>query len=298
MKPFKDVWYESSDGLQLHARDYADAESPLTLLCLHGLTRNAADFEPLAELLHPRYRLVVAEQRGRGQSAWDSDPSHYQPSVYVEDMFRLIDHLGLSDMVLVGTSMGGLMAMMMNAMKPGTFRGVIFNDIGPEVNPEGLARIKAYVGKTAAVATWDDAQATVRQLNRAAFPDYDERQWRAFTRRLYGEDASGVPRLLYDPNIAAPADEEDGPLVPPDLWPLFEALAPVPVLLIRGALSDILSRESARAMASRKPDMRWVDVPRVGHAPVLDEPQAIGAIRDFLAELGRDWTGGVPTITH
>lgn len=285
MTSYRDVWYQSGDGLRLHARDYTRADGAATLLCLHGLTRNAADFEGLCAHLHRQYPMVVAEQRGRGQSAWDPNPGNYNPATYVQDMFLLMAELGLERPVLVGTSMGGLMAMVMNALRPGAFAGVILNDIGPEVNPAGLDRIKGYVGKGAPVATWQEAVAQVRAINQDAFPHYGEDHWQRFARRLYAEDEAGVPRLLYDPAIAQPMAESDASAVPADLWPVFAQLDRVPLLLIRGELSDILSTDTVAEMRRRKPDLRYLEVPGVGHAPMLDEPEAVAAIRAFLATL-------------
>ncbi|HKI74256.1 MAG TPA: alpha/beta hydrolase, partial [Pseudomonadales bacterium] len=171
MATFDDIFYQSRDGLRLHAREYGRADSPFTLLCMPGLTRNAADFEDIGEAFRTHYRIVAADQRGRGDSAWDTDASHYEPATYVQDMFTLIESAGMQKVVLLGTSLGGLMAMMMNAMHPGRFAGVILNDIGPEVNPAGLERIKGYVGKSAPVTSWADAVAQTRQTNRIAFPN-------------------------------------------------------------------------------------------------------------------------------
>lgn len=282
---YKDIWYQSSDDLTLYARDYENDEAALTLLCMPGLTRNAADFEDLCLALCDACRVIAVDQRGRGKSQWDKDPSRYQPATYVQDMFKLLDELELESVGLVGTSLGGLMAMLMNAMQPGRFDCVILNDIGPVVNQAGLDRIKAYVGKAAPVATWDQAIEQTRQTNGAAFPLMQTADWERFTRRIYGESDSGVPRLLYDPAIAEPIAANESSAVPPDLWPVFAALAETPTMIIRGELSDILSRDCVEEMKRRKPDLQVFEVANVGHAPVLDEPGLVPTIKAFLATI-------------
>lgn len=285
MNDYRDYYYDSPDGLRLYARDYFRDDTPLTLLCMHGLTRNSADFEPLCELLASRYRILAVDVRGRGRSDRDSNPANYHPGTYVQDMFRMIDALGLENLALVGTSMGGIMAMVMNVLRPGKFAGVILNDVGPVVSREALDRIRGYVGKTAPAADWAEAVADTRRNHQVAFPHYTDEDWDRFARRLYGENEQGIPELLYDPAIAQLLAASDGNAVPPDLWQGFDLLRNVPTLLIRGALSDVLSVETLREMEQRNPDLQVVEVPDVGHAPILDEPSAYKAIRRFLADL-------------
>lgn len=286
MKPeFHDLWYTSVDGLKLYARDYQNSDAKLTVLCMPGLTRNSADFEHVCVYLAPEYRVVAAEQRGRGQSEYDPNPDNYHPVTYAADMFRLIETAELDNVVLLGTSLGGLMAMAMNAARPGAFKGFILNDIGPEVDEAGLERIKGYVGKTGPVATWEEAAAQARELNQAAFPDYGQTQWNQMARRMFHEDVDGVPVLSYDPAIARPIDADDSSAVPPDLWAALQLLDGTPTLLIRGELSDILAEETFDRMGKVLPGATSVVVPRVGHAPMLDEPVAREAITQFLSEL-------------
>lgn len=285
MTTYQDIWYQSADGLKLYARDYPNESSELTLLCMHGLTRNSADFEPLCEQLHSSYRLVVPDQRGRGRSDYDTDPANYQPVTYVQDMFLLIEKLQLKNVVLIGTSMGGLMGMMMLAMKPKKIIGLVLNDIGPEVATEGLERIKSYVGKSKPVKTWEDAVTRVMSTSKAAFPKFTTQDWKNFTHRLYSENAQGQPMLSYDPAIAVPIAKDNDNAVPPNLWPLFAAVKNVPSLLIRGALSDILSMDCVKEMQVRVPTMGFVNIADVGHAPILDEPVAVSAIKEFLTTL-------------
>lgn len=287
MADYRDHWYDSDYGLRLYARDYAGpADSArLPALCMHGLSRNSRDFAELARHLSRERRVIVAEQRGRGSSAWDPDPSHYTPQTYVGDMFRLLEGLGVEQAVLIGTSMGGLMAFLMASMQPSRFPGLVINDIGPEIDPVGLARIQSYVGKTPAIRSWDDAVAHTREINEAAFPDYTDAEWLAFARNLYVEQ-DGIPVLAYDPAISEPmADPEGAGAVPPDLWPLFDAIRAAPMLVLRGELSDILSAECLARMHALKHDLVSVIVPRTGHAPMLTEPVALEAIDAFLDDL-------------
>ncbi|MCB2074427.1 MAG: alpha/beta hydrolase [Novosphingobium sp.] len=283
---YEDIRYPSADGrLQLYARDYPGAGPAVVMM--HGLTRNSADFASLAGRLAGRHRVIVPEQRGRGSSDWDSDPANYTPAVYCGDMLGLIARLGLDRPVLIGTSMGGLMAMMMGAMSPDAYCGIVINDIGPAVEQAGLDRIAQYVGLDGDVKNWDDAVTYARSTNGSAFPDYGDDDWAEFARRLFREDAAGTPRLAYDPAISGGLEGDEPSTVPPDLWPMWDALAPLPVLAIRGALSDVLSAETQAEMGRRHPGMDAVTVPRVGHAPMLDEPAAVEAIERFLAEHGQ-----------
>jgi len=285
MSDFQPYWYTSSDGLKLYARDYGPGKAPFTVLCMHGLTRNSADFEGLIDLLRPHYPLLVVDQRGRGQSQYDSDPSRYQVPVYAADMFTLLDSKGITDVVLIGTSMGGLIAMQMLAMRPDLIRGVVLNDIGAVIEGAGLARIQSYVGSRSAAADWQEAARQAQRINGAAFPDYSDADWLRFARRLYRENSEGLLEPAYDPAIAQNPPAGDGGPTSVELWPLFDALASVPMLIVRGAHSDILSSPCVAEMLRRKPGARAVEIPNRGHAPALDEPQAVTAIVTFLEDL-------------
>ncbi|MFV0478675.1 MAG: alpha/beta fold hydrolase [Parahaliea sp.] len=279
---YQSINYYSPGGLQLYARDYqhAGTDAPV-VLCLHGLTRNSADFELVAAYLADRYRLICPDQRGRGRSSYDPQPANYQPQIYVEDMFSLLDQLRLQQVIIIGTSMGGLMGMMMGAMQPRRIRALVLNDIGPEVDPVGLARIKDHAGRQAPVLSWAEAVAQTRQTQGAQFPDLNDAQWQAFARTLYHEQ-NGVPVLAYDPAIALPFASQEEAAVPPDLWPMFESLT-MPVLVLRGETSDILASTCARQMLVRSRHCHLVEVSQRGHAPMLDEPLARTAIEEFLA---------------
>ncbi|AKH42493.1 pimeloyl-ACP methyl ester carboxylesterase [Altererythrobacter atlanticus] len=283
MIDYKRIGYRSAGGdLELFARDYPGDGPPLLLM--HGLTRNSADFVPLAQHLAGRYRLIVPDQRGRGLSQNDPDPANYRPDIYARDMFALLDMLGVERAALIGTSMGGLMAMIMAATRPEAVSAVVLNDIGPVLDPAGLARIAGYVGPSEPFADWEEAAANCAAINRDAFPGFAEADWLAFAARTCRQRADGRVEYAYDPAIAAGfADSGDTPQ--PDLWPLWEALAGKPVLLLRGALSDLLSPETAKEMERRHSGpFTLAEVPRRGHAPLLDEEAAIQAIKPFLKE--------------
>jgi pimeloyl-ACP methyl ester carboxylesterase len=284
MTEYSDYWYRSADGLRLYARDYPGPQdsSALPVLCMHGLSRNSADFAGLAAHLARQRRVIVVDQRGRGRSEWDPQPARYTPQTYVQDMFLLLDELGLERVILIGTSMGGLMSFIMAQVQPQRFPALVINDIGPEIDPAGLARLQTYVGRVKPVRHWDEAVAQTREINGAVFPHYSDAQWLAFTRGLYVE-RDGVPELAYDPAIAQAFNVPDSGAVPPDLWPLFDAIAQIPMLLVRGALSDILAEDCAAQMQARAPALVRVDVPGIGHAPMLVEPIALNAIARFLA---------------
>jgi pimeloyl-ACP methyl ester carboxylesterase len=281
------VTYESADGaLTLHAEESGSRKAPLAVLCLHGLTRNGRDFEALVARLSPRYRVITADQRGRGRSSWDPDPDHYRIPVYVQDMWRLLDRLQLQQVVLVGTSMGGLISMMMGATKPERVRGIVLNDIGPEVPPAGIARLRESLALKADVRDWSDAAALARRINAEAFPDYGEADWLAFAHRIYREDGSGRPMPGYDPAVlAALAPPPDPGAVTPTLWPVWAQLGAVPMLVIRGGLSHLLTADILERMVASHPRIVAVTLPNRGHAPMLDEPAAVSAIEGFLEDL-------------
>ena len=269
----------SSGGLDLYARDYPGEGPPLLLM--HGLTRNSADFEPLVAHLVGRFRMIVPDQRGRGLSGYDPDPANYRPDVYAGDMFALLACLEIPRAGLVGTSMGGLMAFVMAAVRPDLVSSIILNDVGPYVEPAGLARIGSYVGLDTSIADWDDAANRCAAINAEAFPDFTHDDWLRFARRTCQQRSDGTIAFAYDPAIASGVQST---AVPPDIWPLWDALAAVPVLLLRGEHSDVLSAATASSMAQRHTGVfAYTEVPGRGHAPLLDEPAALAAIDAFLA---------------
>ena len=284
MSEYKDIYYKSSDGLSLYARDYSHPDPTHTILCMHGLSRNSADFEDIAAHLNQHSRIRVVDQRGRGKSDYDPNWENYLPATYVNDMFTLIDHLELKDIILFGTSMGGLMSMIMAASRPELFQRIIINDIGPIVNAEGLNRLKGYVGKTKPVTSWPEASIRTQEINGAFYPNYNEDDWMQFARRTYHEQENGCPILSYDPNIAKPIEASEEAAVSPDLWQFFEACNALPTLVLRGEYSDLLTVEIFQEMQNRHPKCEGVTIHRVGHAPILNESESVDAVEAFLKQ--------------
>lgn len=276
-------FYDSHDGLKLYYRDFAPAMPGVPVLCLPGLTRNSRDFEDLAIHLCRSRRVLTPDLRGRGYSEHDPDWRNYRPGTYAMDVWTLLDGLDISQVIIVGTSLGGLVAMVMATQDAGRLRGVIMNDVGPEIAPEGLARIQAYTGRLPPVASWDEAIAQTKEIYGFALPGLTEDEWRKMARRVYREDADGVPGLDIDPAIGR-AVRETVPRAG-DAWEAFEALRDTPLLVIRGARSDILAAETVDRMRERKPDLIAVTVPDRGHVPLLDEPECIAAIDNFMESL-------------
>ncbi len=275
--------WDSAEGLRLFYRDFGSSEGAgVPVLCLPGLTRNSRDFNQLADHLARHRRVICPDLRGRGHSQHDPEWRNYQPLTYVNDTWRLLDTLELERVVVIGTSLGGLMAMIMAAQQPVRLIGVVLNDVGPEIAPEGLARIRGYTGKLPAVRNWEDAVAQVRQIYGAALPGLDDKRWLAFAQQGFRENAEGLPQLDYDPAIGRAIAEVSGE--PPDPWPLFRALT-MPSLALRGEFSDILAPATLARMQREKPDLRVVTVANRGHVPLLDEPESLAAIDDFLASL-------------
>jgi len=285
-KPYADRRWTSPDGLSLYARDYAAADGPakLPVIAIHGLTRNSADFETIAPLIAQSGRRVLAvDVRGRGLSDRAPDPMTYQPPNYAKDMLALMSAAGVERAVFLGTSMGGLITMAMAAIKSKAVAAAIINDVGPEVAKEGLARIAAYAGQPVDVQSWADARDYVRRNNEIAFPARDDAFWDAFARRCFRVGTEGAPVLDYDPDIAVPIRAAGTKALVPNLWPFFNRLAKGrPTLLIRGETSDLLSVDIAARMQKAARKMWFAEVPGVGHAPMLDEPEAKAAIFEFL----------------
>ena len=282
----EDIVWSSADGLSLYAKSYGPASAPLSVLCIHGLTRNHKDFEPMIAALPGHYRFVAVDVRGRGRSAHDPEHKNYNPAIYAKDMGLLLDKLGIRRAVLIGTSMGGLISLMMMRRTPKRIAGVVLNDVGPVVEKTGIARIAGYAGKVQPVTDWQSAAAAVKTIQGQAFPDMPEERWMDFARRTYKELPNGEVVLDYDPNIARSLGKvKPGAVTNFALWRMFGGLKKAPLLVVRGAKSDILSEKTAQEMVRRHPDARLATVPRVGHAPILDEPEAVSAISDFLARL-------------
>ena len=286
MPIYSEHHYRSRDGLQLYYRDYPGDAKRTPVLCLHGLTRNCRDFEALALRIAPGRRVITPDFRGRGRSQYDSMWMNYHPMTYVDDMWSLLREIGAERVVTIGTSLGGLVAMLMAAVRAQTFAGVVLNDIGPELDPVGAARIAGYAGRFPPPKHWDDAVAQMKTAFGAALPDFSEAQWRDFVRLSYREDGAGVPRLDADPRIGdAVRTIQPPPGATQGMWMAFGALRNVPTLAIRGALSDLLSAATLERMQREKPDLECVTVSNRGHVPQLDEPQSMAALARFLANI-------------
>lgn len=275
--------YRSNDGLTLYCRDFPGAQPPV--VCLPGVTRNSRDFDSLAPHLNARHRVLTPDLRGRGRSAWDPDWRNYHPGTYVGDVLALLDHTGIQRAVIVGTSLGGIVGMLMAVAHAQRLAGLVLNDIGPEVDPRGLARISRYVGALPPVRSWREAAEQARTIYGEALPDFTPEDWERYARRAYREDERGVPRPDMDPMVGEAARRGSGSGPAPDLWPAWSALQRIPVLAIRGERSDILSPATFERMAREKPDLVRLTVVNRGHAPTLEEPACLQAIDRFLAEL-------------
>ena len=281
MADVRDIYWWSADGLRLHARDYAGADDAPPLLCLPGLTRNARDFADLARGIAPRRRVIAVEFRGRGESGYAKDPMTYVPLTYAQDVVALLADQGIGRFVGIGTSLGGIVLMLLAGMVPGRIAGALLNDVGPDLEPAGLARIRGYVGRPSTFPTWMHAARGVQENNAAAYPDWTIEQWLGMAKRLYRLNSAGRIVLDYDMKIAEPFRLPGGE-AGPDMWRALAALGRAPVLVVRGALSDLLSAATAQRMVATLPDAELLTVPRVGHAPTLVEPEVRPAIERLL----------------
>lgn len=286
MSEYADRYWSSQDGLTLHYRDYPGRGDRPPVICLPGLTRNARDFEALATRLAGEWRVLCPEMRGRGDSAYARDSASYNPLQYVEDLAALLDEAGIARFVSIGTSLGGLMTMVMAMTMPDRIVGAVLNDVGPVLEAAGLARIKTYVGQGRSFPTWMHAARGLEETQEVAYPDYRIDDWLAMAKRLMVLSSNGRIVFDYDMKIAEPfaAVGVDGDNTV-DMWPGVDALAGKPVLLVRGQLSDLLGVETLQRMQQHLPDAEAVTVARVGHAPTLEEPEAIAAIDRLLARI-------------
>lgn len=280
-------YYTSSDGLRLYARHYPAAEDlgRLPVLCLPGLTRNSRDFHSLASHLSgdaeaPR-DVYCIDYRGRGNSEYDKNWRNYTPFTELLDTLDFMTVAGLHETTVIGTSRGGIIAMMMAVMRPAALRTCVLNDIGPLIETAGLARIIGYVGKIPVPETWDDAARIVRTMSEQFFTDIDADEWEAIARQIFA-DVDGVPRADYDASLARVMAEIDLSERVPDMWPQFEALEHIPTLVIRGENSDLLSEETVREMAARHPRLNTHTVAEQGHPPLLRDLATLRVITGFL----------------
>jgi len=282
---WQDGSWESADGLQLHYRDYPGRADRPPILCIPGLTRNARDFEPVADTFAGEWRVIVCELRGRGQSDYAKDTATYAPMQYVADIDALLTKLGLEKVVAIGTSLGGIVSMLMAAQNADRFAGVVLNDIGPVLEKDGLERIRDYVGQGRSYPTWMHAARSLQETTGTAYPDYEISDWLVLAKRLMCVSGNGRITYDYDMKIAEPFAQQNSDAQAVDMWPFFRALGGRPVLALRGELSDILSAATLAQMAAELPELEAVVVPRVGHAPTLEEPASQEGIARLLAKL-------------
>jgi len=282
---FTEHQYQSRDGLSLYYRSYGSGTQ--SVLCLPGLTRNSKDFHEIAGQLASRYRVICPDLRGRGQSARDPEWKNYVPGTYVHDTWELVNLLGIERFIIVGTSLGGLMAMIMASQHPRRVRAIVLNDIGPEVNPAGYARVLDASSDSVDVKNWQEAAQQCRESKTPMLPGMPEEFWETYARKTYREGADGTPEYDMDQNVYRVFHEGKLKQVagsPVDPWDAFRAVN-MPCLVLRGELSDFLSEEIVGRMTRVKLDLQQALIPNRGHAPLLDEPESVAAIDKFLAQL-------------
>jgi pimeloyl-ACP methyl ester carboxylesterase len=283
MPAYREATVSAQDGLALYYRDYYRLSAKTPVLCLSGLTRNSADFGELATRLSDERRVLCPDYRGRGRSAYDPNWRHYDPYVYINDILHLLAATGIGRVVIVGTSLGGLLAMGLAVLRPTLIAGAVLNDIGPDVANSGLARILQYVGVDYPQSDWDAAIRFLKVLTPNLAPKADDAWWRSHAEATYRKGVDGRLHFDWDLNLARPLDHQRK--VTPNLWTMFRGLLPIPTLAFRGALSDVLSEDVFHRMALEKPDLVCVTVPDTGHTPSLTEPQATSALDAFLQSL-------------
>ncbi len=284
---YEDGFWWSKDELRLHYRHYKPAQNVpdagLPILCLHGLTRNARDFHNIAEWLGARHEMLVPEMRGRGESGYAKDPMSYVPLCYVQDIERLLDKMGWKQFIVIGTSMGGILAMILASLGSARMAGAVINDIGPVISPEGLERIKSTSGRGAAHDTWMHAARHIMSLHTGLYPNWQIQDWIAQAKRTHRLTESGKIVLDYDARIFEPL-AVPGAAAGVDLQQAWRALADIPLALIRGELSDLLSPQAAGAAVTALNKAQLITVPHVGHAPTLDEPESRAAISALIKQ--------------
>lgn len=277
---YSDFYWQSEDGLKLHCRDYSSDSKKTPVICVPGLTRNVRDFEHLGPFLEGERRVIMVNLRGRGESEYAKDSSSYRPKIYVADIVRLMDEVDVPKAIFLGTSLGGIVTMVMAASHQERVAGAILNDIGPVVDPKGLERIGSHVGQGRSFETWVHAARDMAATSGDIFPDFELNDWIRFSKKLYRMNSSGRIKLDYDMKIAEPFDSKGGGSEA--LWKALESLKEIPTLLLRGELSDLFSDETATEMLKVLKEGKLAIVPRVGHAPTLEEPMALKAISEFL----------------
>ncbi len=281
---YTDGYWWSGDGLRLHYRDYPGRADRPPLLCIPGLTRNARDYETLAERLAGEWRVIAVDLRGRGESGYAKDPMTYVPLTYLQDLEALVGELKLDRFVAIGTSLGGILTMLMAATHPERIAGAVLNDVGPEIDPAGLGRIRGYVGKSTWHPTWMHAARAVAEANANVFPNWGITQWLDMAKRTHRLTSAGRIVLDYDMKIAEPF-RVPGNEAGPDMWRAFEGLKDKPLLIVRGGTSDILPAAVADRMHAQVAGSELLTIPDTGHTPTLTEPEAEAAIDRLLARV-------------
>ena len=281
MAEYIDGYWWSGDGIRLHYRDYPGPKSKAPVICLPGLTRNARDFEPVAQMLGGKRRMLALEFRGRGESGYAKDPMSYVPLSYVQDVDVLLRELDLKNFILLGTSLGGIVSMLLAGAWKERLSGLILNDVGPEIGQSGAERIRSYIGQGRSFETWMHAARAMAEAQGDIYPAYGLEEWLRFAKRACKLGANGRITFDYDMKIAEPFKLPGGE-AGVDLWPAFAALADVPLLVTRGEKSDILETTVGTKMIKKSEKAALATVKGVGHAPSLDEPDAQEAILQFL----------------
>lgn len=282
---FSDRYVRAQDGLRLYARDYEPPPSvqlQTAVLCLAGMTRNSKDFAHVAAALSATRRVICLDYRGRGRSDYDADWRHYEPTVYLNDILHLLTALNIHKVIVIGTSLGGLLAMGLAVARPTLLVGAVLNDIGPDVAPEGLAHVLDYFAVDRPQPDWPTV---IAQLQRSfAYLELgDTQNWERMARATYKECPDGMLRFDWDVRLIRPFRQALARKQ--DLWPYFRALRPIPTLAIRGGKSRVFLASCLTRMREEKPDLMTVTVPDVGHTPNLGEPAAVAALNRFFAGL-------------
>ncbi|MEW4467191.1 alpha/beta hydrolase [Parasphingorhabdus sp. JC815] len=280
---YKDRYWTSDDGLQLHYRDYPGDEQKTPIICIPGLTRNIRDFVHLGDWLDGKRRIIMVDLRGRGESEYAKDSTSYNVKTYVGDIISLMDENKIAKAVFFGTSLGGIVTMVIASRHPARIAGAMINDIGPDVDQRGLDRIAEYLGQGRSFDTWAHAARDMAVINKDIFPDFKLKDWIAHAKKLYGMNSSGRIKLDYDMKISDPFESKGGDNAA--LWRALDSLQDVPTLILRGALSDLFSLATAQKMLGRLNKAELVTIPRVGHAPTLEEPASLDAIAALLQRI-------------